>query len=50
MIRYEYQVKIKAVEEYKNSAKTLKQLANKYGVKDPKTIKEWVDKWYGYNK
>ena len=45
MIRYEYQVKIKAVEEYKNSTKTLKQLAKKYGVKDPKTIKEWVDKY-----
>ena len=47
MTSYDYQLKIKAVEEYINSAKTLKQLANKYGVKDPKTIKEWVDK---YNK
>ena len=47
MARYDYQLKIKAVEDYTKSAMTLKQIAKKYKVKDPKTIKEWVDK---YNK
>ena len=47
MARYDYQLKIKAVEQYTKSTTTLKQLAKKYKVKDPKTIKEWVDK---YNK
>ena len=43
MARYDYQLKIKAVEQYTKSTTTLKQLAKKYKVKDPKTIKEWVD-------
>ena len=47
MARYDYQLKIKAVEQYTKSTTTLKQLAKKYKVKDPKTIKERVDK---YNK
>ena len=45
MKKYNFQLKIKAVEEYVNSVRPLKQIANKYGIKDPKTIKEWTDKY-----
>ena len=51
MKKYNLELKIKVIKEYQETEMTLNELARKYKIKSPKSIREWLRKYklYGEN-
>ena len=51
MKKYSIELKKKVIKEYKETETSLNELARKYGIKSPKSIREWIRKYklYGIN-
>lgn len=51
MKKYSIELKKKVIKEYKETETSLNELARKYDIKSPKSIREWIRKYklYGIN-